>query len=97
MLGELPRNTRHVFGRPCTDVPILTKEVEDLAFLFAVEVGANGDALLGVGRVERHLSGVLGRLERGLADRLRGRSRHGRLAGSKGHEPVELSSLLGDL
>ena len=38
MLGEFRRYSRHVFGGPCEDVPILTEKIDELAFLFAVEV-----------------------------------------------------------
>ena len=38
MLGEFRRYTWLVFGGPCKDVPILTEEIDELAFLFAVEV-----------------------------------------------------------
>ena len=38
MLGEFRRYTWHVFGGPCEDVPILMEEIDELAFLFAVEV-----------------------------------------------------------
>ena len=38
MLGKIRRNTWHVLGRPCEDVPILMEEIDELAFLFAVEV-----------------------------------------------------------
>ena len=40
MLGEFRRDTRHVLGGPCEDVAILTEEIDELAFLFAVEVCA---------------------------------------------------------
>ena len=37
MLGEFHRDTRHVLGGPCEDVAILTEEIDELAFLFAVK------------------------------------------------------------
>ena len=40
MLGEIRRNTQHVFRGPCEDVSILTEEIDKLAFLFAVKVGS---------------------------------------------------------
>ena len=39
MLGEFRRDTWHVFGGPCEDVSILMEEIDELAFLFAVEAG----------------------------------------------------------
>ena len=42
VLSELPRLTRHVFGRPREDVPILTEEFDELAFLFVAEGVADG-------------------------------------------------------
>ena len=55
MLGEFPRYTRHVFGRPCEDVPVLTEEFDELAFLFGVEVGPHGDELGAVVLIELDL------------------------------------------
>ena len=37
VLGVLPRDTRHVLWGPCEDIPILTGEFDELAFLFVVE------------------------------------------------------------
>ena len=56
VLDVLPRGTRHVLGGPCEDIPILTEEVDELAFLFAVEAGAyvNVLAAAGVFWVELH-------------------------------------------
>ena len=34
VLDEFPRYTRHVLWRPCKDVPVLTEELDELAFLF---------------------------------------------------------------
>ena len=68
VLGVLPRNTRHVLGGPCKDVPILTEEVDELAFLFGAEASPDGDALIWIGRVEWDLLGLFSRLERALAD-----------------------------
>ena len=75
VLGVLPRDTRHVLGGPCEDIPILTEEVDELAFLFAVEAGAYDNVLAaaGVFWVELHFLGLLGRLEGGLVGRVRGR------------------------
>ena len=38
VLGEILRNIRHVLWGPCKDVSILTEEVDELAFLFTVQV-----------------------------------------------------------
>ena len=45
MLSELRRYTWHVLWRPCEDVPILTEEFDELAFLFVVEGVADGEEL----------------------------------------------------
>ena len=45
MLGEFPRYTRHVLGEPCENVPILTEELDELVFLFAIEVRPHDDEL----------------------------------------------------
>ena len=68
MLGEIRRNTQHVFGRPCKDVPILTEQINELAFLFAIEVGPHDSVPLRVLWVQGYLLGFFGRLEgaRGL-------------------------------
>ena len=70
MLGELPRHTRHVLGGPCENVPILMEEVDELAFLFAVEVAPDRDELLvWLACVQRYLLAVLRCLELGLSSR----------------------------
>ena len=81
VLGVLPRDTRHVFRGPCKDILILTEEVDELAFLFAVEVGAHNGVLAaaGVFRVQLDPLGPLGWLERSLIGWLLGHSRQGRL------------------
>src|SRR3954464_2468376 len=33
VLSEFPRDTRHVRGLPCEDVPVLTEELDERAFL----------------------------------------------------------------
>lgn len=98
MLGVLPWNTRHVLGGPSKDISILTKEVNELAFLFAAEVGSHNNvlAIVRASRVEWDLLGILGRLERGLSIRLLGRSRHGRPLASNRHDLVELAPPLSD-
>jgi hypothetical protein len=37
VLSQLPRYTRHVEWLPCEDVPVLTEELDERFFLFAVE------------------------------------------------------------
>jgi hypothetical protein len=36
VLGKFSWDTWHVFGRPCENIPILTEELDELAFLCAV-------------------------------------------------------------
>ena len=74
VLGVLPRDTRHVFGGPCEDIQILTEEVDELAFLFAVEASAHDNvlAVAGAFRVQLHFLGLLGGLEVGLVGRVLG-------------------------
>ena len=74
VLDVLPWDTRHVLGGPCEDIPILTEEVDELAFLFAAEAGAYDNVLAaaGVFWVELHCLGLLGGLEGGLVGRVRG-------------------------
>ena len=66
MLGEICQNTQHVFGRPCKDVPILTEEIDELAFLFAVKVCTYDSVPLRVLRVQGYLLYFLCQLERAL-------------------------------
>ena len=63
VLGEFPRHTMHVLGRPCEDVPILTEELDELAFLFAFQVHPHSDELGLVIFVEVDLLSVSCRLE----------------------------------
>jgi hypothetical protein len=72
VLGEIRQNTRHVLGRPCEDVPILTEKIDELAFLFTVEVGPYDSEPLWVLRVQGNLLGFFGRLEGALGLRLLG-------------------------
>ena len=97
MLGVLPRDTRHVLWGPCKNIPILTEEVDELAFLFAVEAGAHDDVLATarVFRVQLHLLGLLGGLERGLVGWLLGRDLGGQCFLGQGDDPVKLAALLG--
>ena len=66
VLGEILRNTRHVLWGPCKDVSILTEEVDELAFLFTVQVCTNDCKPFRVLRVQRYLLRLLGRLEGAL-------------------------------
>ena len=70
MLGEFRRYTWHVFGGPCEDVPILTEEIDKLAFLFASEVCAYDSVPLWVLRIQGYLLFLFGRVERTLSLRL---------------------------
>ena len=72
MLGEIRWDTWHVFGGPCEDVPILTEEIDELAFLFAVKVCTYDSVPLWVLRVQGYLLGLFDRLERALSLRLLG-------------------------
>ena len=67
VLGEILRNTRHVLWGPCKDVPILTEEIDELAFLFAVEVCAYDSVPLWVLRIQGYLLCLFGWLERTLS------------------------------
>ena len=54
VLGEIRRDTRHVFGRPCEDVLILTEEIDELT-LFAVKVCTYDSVPLRVLQVQGYL------------------------------------------
>ena len=92
VLGVLPRDTRHVLRGPCEDIPILTEEVDELAFLFAVEAGTYDNVLATawVLRVELNFLGLLGGLEGVFVSRLLKRDRRGRGRARHGDDPVEL-------
>ena len=45
VLGEFPRDTQHVRRFPCEDVPILTDELDERAFLFGIQVGTDSELL----------------------------------------------------
>ena len=72
MLGEIRRNTRHVLWGPCKDIPILTEEIDELAFLFAVKVRTYDSVPFWVLWVQGYLLCFFGRLERALGFRLLG-------------------------
>ena len=63
VLGKFPRYSRHVLRGPCKDVPILTEELDELAFLFAVQSGPDDAELARLGGVQNDLLAVLRRLE----------------------------------
>ena len=46
VLSEFSRDTRHVRRFPCKDVPVLTDELDERAFLFWIQIGID-DELLG--------------------------------------------------
>ena len=97
VLGEFPRHTRHVLWRPCKDAPVLTKELDELAFLFAAKAGSDYHKFGGVGGVQRNLFSVLGSLELGLIISSLGlpsRQRCLDLSLGHGHDLVELAPLL---
>ena len=41
MLGDFPRNARHVRGFPCKDVSVSVEEADERAFLFGGKRGTN--------------------------------------------------------
>src|ERR1041385_614180 len=45
VLGEFSRHTRHVFWRPCEDVPILTEKLDELGFLFVAKSSSDNNEL----------------------------------------------------
>ena len=63
MLTQFLRHTWQVLIRPCKDVPALTKELDEHAFLFVGEAAPNPDGAVGVLRVDRDLLGLLAWLE----------------------------------
>ena len=70
MLGELLRDTRHISRKPCENVPILTEEVDELAFLFGTKVSPHGDELGVIVVVQENFLRVVCQLETGLSCRL---------------------------
>ena len=45
VLSEFPRYTWHVGGFPCKDVPVLTDELDERAFLFRIQVSVDAKLL----------------------------------------------------
>src|SRR3954469_12879475 len=96
VLGKFPRYSRHVLWGPCKDVPVLTEELDELAFLFAAESGPNDAALARLGGVQNNPLAVLGCLKCSLIIRSLGlHARHGCLHLGLGHchDLVELAPL----
>ena len=64
VLGDLPRDARHVRGAPHKDIGVGAEEVDEHHFLSIVEGSANLQrlAIVGLG-VKRDVLGTLGRLE----------------------------------
>src|SRR4051812_9334539 len=46
VLSQLPRHSLQILCGPCKDIPILTEEVGELAFLFVIQACTNGDGAL---------------------------------------------------
>src|SRR4051812_6706400 len=69
VLGEFPRDTWHVFGAPCENVPILTEEIDERAFLFAVQAVSDQDELAWVFLVQQDLPCSLRGIELRLSSR----------------------------
>jgi hypothetical protein len=45
VLGQLPRDSRHVRRLPCEHIPIVLQELDERAFLFIVEAGTDDCSL----------------------------------------------------
>ena len=45
VLSEFPQYTWHVRRFPCKDVPVLTDELDERAFLFGIQVSADAELL----------------------------------------------------
>src|SRR3954468_3836820 len=63
VLSQLPRYSLQILHRPCKDIPILTEEVGELAFLFIIQAGTNGDGALWELIINLNLLCLLSRLE----------------------------------
>src|SRR6187401_1582814 len=59
VLSEFSRYTWHVRRLPCKDIPVLTDELDERAFLFGIEVSADSELL---GRISWHKINLLGLL-----------------------------------
>jgi hypothetical protein len=65
VLGKFPRYTCHVIWLPCEDVPVLTEELDERAFLFGGQICPNGGGLGGIANDKFHLFCINCRLEGG--------------------------------
>ena len=63
VLGEFPGHSWHVGWAPCEDVPALTEELDERAFLFRSEIFRHESGLRGVRRVDLMHSGVTAGVE----------------------------------
>jgi hypothetical protein len=63
VLGDFPRDSQHFCRAPHKHVPIVLKEVDELAFLFAVQIGLDLYGFGWVPVIDLHGLGVLIRLE----------------------------------
>ena len=63
VLGKFPRYSRHVLRGPFKDIPILTEELDELAFLFSAPSGPDDAALARLGGVQNDLLAIFGGLE----------------------------------
>ena len=63
-LSQFPWDTGHVRWFPCEDVPILTEKLDELAFLFVSHSCCHINHLGQIFRMDLHLLGFAGRLER---------------------------------
>src|ERR1041384_6111414 len=96
VLGKFPRYSRHVLRGPCKDIPILTEELDELAFLFAAQSGPDDAELAWLRGVQDDLLSIFGGLESGLVIRslgLRARHGHSHLGLGHGHYLIELAPL----
>ena len=63
MLGKFPMYTFHVGRLLGKDVPILTEELDERAFLFGIQIRPNGGGLGGIAYHKFHQVGFDGGLE----------------------------------
>ena len=89
VLGEILRDTRHVLWGPCKNVSILTEEVDELAFLFTVQVRPNDSEPVRILQVQRYLLRLLGRLEGALRIIFLGVGGQGRLFAGHGQNSLQ--------
>jgi hypothetical protein len=63
MLGDFPGDTRNFCQAPCKHVPIVLEEVNELTFLFRIQVGPDLYGFGWVPSIDLHGHGVLVGLE----------------------------------